>query len=60
MDRLIMAVLKIVCAFTFLHGLLRCIKFYNDGEKASENKEFRQMYIMTGISLILMILPGNI
>jgi hypothetical protein len=58
MDIVIIAVLEIICAFVFLHGLLRCIKFYMDGEKASENKEFRKMYIMTAVCLVIMLAPS--
>jgi hypothetical protein len=29
-----------------------------DGEKASENKEFRKMYIMTAVCLVIMLAPS--
>jgi hypothetical protein len=43
---------------SFYRKQLRCIKFYMDGEKASENKEFRKMYIMTAVCLVIMLVPS--
>ena len=57
---LILSVLPtILCAFAFVYGLVFCIQSLMNGEKMSESKHCRNMFLLAGASLALLLLLPN-
>ena len=46
----------ILCAFAFVYGLVFCIQSLINGEKMSESKHCRNMFLLAGGSLALLLL----
>ena len=49
----------ILCAFAFVYGLVFCIQSLINGEKMSESKQCRNMFLLAGGSLALLMLLPN-
>ena len=49
----------ILCAFAFVYGLVFCIQSLMNGEKMSESKQCRNMFLLAGGSLALLLLLPN-
>lgn len=49
----------ILCAFTFVYGLIFCIQSLMNGEKISESRQCRNMFLLAGASLALLLLLPN-
>ena len=49
----------ILCAFAFVYGLVFCIQSLINGEKMSESKHCRNMFLLAGGSLALLLLLPN-
>ena len=49
----------ILCAFTFVYGLIFCIHSLMNGEKISESRQCRNMFLLAGASLALLLLLPN-
>ena len=49
----------ILCAFAFVYGLVFCIQSLMNGEKMSESKQCRNMFLLAGGSLALLMLLPN-
>ncbi len=49
----------ILCAFAFVYGLVFCIQSLINGEKMSESKQCRNMFLLAGGSLALLLLLPN-
>lgn len=49
----------ILCAFTFVYGLIFCIQSLMNGEKISESRQCRKMFLLAGASLALLLLLPN-
>lgn len=57
---LVLSVLPtILCAFAFVYGLVFCIQSLMNGEKMSESKHCRNMFLLAGASLALLMLLRN-
>ena len=57
---LVLSVLPtILCAFAFVYGLVFCIQSLMNGEKMSESKHCRNMFLLAGGSLALLMLLRN-
>lgn len=57
---LVLSVLPtILCAFAFVYGLVFCIQSLMNGEKMSESKHCRNMFLLAGASLALLLLLPN-
>lgn len=49
----------ILCAFTFVYGLIFCIQSLMNGEKLRESMQCRKMFLLAGASLALLLLLPN-
>ena len=49
----------ILCAFAFVYGLVFCIQSLMNGEQMSESKQCRNMFLLAGGSLALLLLLPN-
>ena len=49
----------VLCAFAFVYGLVFCIQSLINGEKMSESKQCRNMFLLAGGSLALLMLLPN-
>ena len=49
----------VLCAFAFVYGLVFCIQSLINGEKMSESKHCRNMFLLAGASLALLMLLPN-
>lgn len=49
----------ILCAFTFVYGLIFCIQSLMNGEKLRESRQCRKMFLLAGTSLALLLLLPN-
>ena len=49
----------ILCAFAFVYGLVFCIQSLMNGEKMIESKHCRNMFLLAGGSLALLLLLPN-
>ena len=52
----------VLCAFAFVYGLvfcIQCIQSLINGEKMSESKQCRNMFLLAGGSLALLMLLPN-
>lgn len=49
----------ILCAFTFVYGLIFCIQSLMNGEKLRESRQCRKMFLLAGASLALLLLLPN-
>ena len=49
----------VLCAFAVVYGLVFCIQSLINGEKMSESKPCRNMFLLAGGSLALLLLLPN-